>query len=253
MSVDPPHEVAGLEWVRSAPAALLFRVLARLDLGPDAASLYDPSLPAAPWTTELAAAYAAAPGRHALQWIALDAPDLATLQSRLQGLTGRLADVASRALTAEIADALPAWIADTAAAVALAAARAEVLSAPLARLRAALWERAGSPPPLRVIDVPALRRCGRGLRGDVHRVAVDLRQDPDHLLCQIFHEEVHVRTDPAVLTGTPPVPRDTRAGTPGHAVHAALEDAAVTVGEAVIAARAPEHLAAYHRWRAQWT
>jgi hypothetical protein len=248
---------APIAWTRSAPAALLFRVLARLDLRGDAADLHDPALPPAAWTAALADAYAAAPGRLALHWLALDVPDLAALQARLADPPAALADAPGRRLAALVAAALAdetayldVWAAD-AAATARAAACDRALRAPLQALRAALWERRGAPPPLQVVDVPALGRRGRGLPGPaLHRVAVDLRQPHAHLLCQIFHEEVHVRSDPAVLAGAPPVPRDTRAGAPGFAVHAALEAAAVAVGEAVIAARLPDWLPAYRAWSA---
>jgi hypothetical protein len=245
--------VSRIDWIYSAPAALFYRVLARLDLGADAASLYDPTLPPVPWARSLTDAYHAAPGRLALQWIALEVADLGALQTRLHDPPAALRDAAGRRLAALAADALAAEAAvpdepDTAG-YARRRTLADRLGPPLTRLRAALWERSGDPPPLAILDVPALRRHGRG-RPDPHRhrVAVDLRQDPDHLLCQVLHEQIHPRTDPAVLAGLAPVPRDTRRGTPGHAVHAALEEAALRVGAALIAAREPGYTAAYERW-----
>lgn len=127
------------------------------------------------------------------------------------------------------------------------------LREPLQRLRAALWEQQGPPPPLTVLDCPALGLAGRGgsdERG--HLVAVSLAAPLEHLLCQILHEEVHVVTDPVVRAEGGSAAQDTRAGTPGHALHAALEHAAIEVGRAVIEARAPEWTQAYARWQSRF-
>ena len=59
-------------------------------------------------------------------------------------------------------------------------------------------------------------------------------------------------TDPVVRGTTPASTQDTRAGTPGHALHAALEHAAIEVGTALIDARAPEWSPAYVRWRGRF-
>lgn len=243
---------------RSPAAGLCYHVLAHLDLASDAADLHDPSLPPAAWTTALARAYARAPGRLALQHVGLIAGSLAELRAWLATPPPALADDLGRALASRFAaateQAAPAFLAAFAADTEPAAARAEsvvqALAGPLEPLRAGLWERHGGPPPLRLLDVPALRDAGRGTsRAGSSIVAVDLRRPIEHLLCQVLHEEVHLVTDPVVGR---PGPQDTRSGTAGFATHAALEHAAVLVGEALIAARAPAWAPAYRAWCARW-
>ena len=123
---------------------------------------------------------------------------------------------------------------------------------PLDVLRRALWEQHDTPA-LTVLDCPALGLAGRGA-SDLHGrvVAVSLAAPIDHLLCQILHEEIHAVTDPVIRESLPRTPQDTRTGTAGHALHAALEHAAIEVGEALILARAPEWMAAYARWRGRF-
>jgi hypothetical protein len=50
----------------------------------------------------------------------------------------------------------------------------------------------------------------------------------------------------------PSISQDTRAGTAGHALHAALEHAAIEVGEALITARTPAWAVAYAHWRSRF-
>ena len=94
-------------------------------------------------------------------------------------------------------------------------------------------------------------------RGRARQVAVALDRPVEHVICQVFHEEVHPVTDPAVLAhagagdhgyGS----RDTREGSRGFALHQLLEFAAVETGQAIIDARAPKLRAAYARWRARF-
>jgi hypothetical protein len=123
---------------------------------------------------------------------------------------------------------------------------------PLATLRTALYERVGEPPPLLILDCPALRLAGRAATRDGTRViAVSLAQDPGHVLCQTIHEEIHAVTDPVVRSGRSGL-QDTRADSPGFALHRDLEHAAIEVGDALIAARTPQWSAAYARWRARF-
>ena len=59
--------------------------------------------------------------------------------------------------------------------------------------------------------------------------------------------------NPSVVTAMGySAPRDTRAGSAGHAMHRALETAAVNLGEQLVRKRAPELRGAYQRWRARW-
>lgn len=226
-------------------AALLYHVLAHLDLGRDAASLFDRSLPRHAWVDDLRAAYDAAPGRLAVHAIALVHDDpIAVLRDDPPPM---LRDAAGRVLASRLADAMEAAEYDP--------AFAEVPTAliePLTQLRAALYERIGDPPPLLILDCPALRLAGRAAsRGDTRVVAVSLAQDPGHVLCQTIHEEIHAITDPVVRRGRTAL-QDTRAHAPGFALHRELEHAAIEVGDALIAARTPQWSAAYAVWRARF-
>lgn len=221
------------------PAAW-FRVLSSLVLPGDAASLHDPA--AAP-DPELEAAYAAAPGRllvhaHGLGW-----RDGA---ARPEG-TGNADDDALLALVVARLRPDPPPDARRLREV------ASWLPERLAPLRERMWQ--GRPPPLRVLHVPALGRCGRGAIVDgEHRVAVSLDQPDEHVWMQVLHEEMHPVTDPYVLAERPRGEvRDTRSGAEGHALHAALEDLAVRTTEALLRAHHPEALPAFSRWLATAT
>lgn len=132
--------------------------------------------------------------------------------------------------------------------------RAGRLSGPLMKLRSGVWNGIRSfPPPLKVLDVPAMGRSGRAVGRERRLIAVSLAEPWEHVLCQIFHEETHIASDPAVMRSRRhEAPRDTHAGTAGHALHAALEAAAVNLGEQLIRKRAPELRGAYQRWRARY-
>lgn len=233
---------------RPLHAALLFHVLSHLDLGRDAASLYDPRRPKPPWLEPLRAAYRADPQRLRVHFLAHWTADLATLDAALG--PGKLADALRVALRAERA-AVEAALARDDAAARRARFEAEVAPA-LTRCRDALH--AGAAPPLRVLDVPALGPHGRGLGLPRERVvAVSLAPPSDHVFCQVLHEEVHPITDPRVQAAwRGERTRDTRAGSAGHALHAALEAAALDEGADVIAACAPEFVEAYARWCARF-
>lgn len=251
--------MSAIRWAREPEPALVFHVLAHLDLGRDAASIFDETLPERPWVPGLREAHAAAPGR--LQAQALGLRHRAGLEALRDAPPPGLRDAAGRRLLGRLLDAMAsereafseAWIAGEAEAE---ARRAEVIAEvaePLDVLRRALWEQQGEPPSLTVLDCPALGLAGRGAsdpRGRV--VAVSLAAPMEHLLCQILHEEIHPVTDPVVRETMPAAPQDTRSGTPGHALHAALEHAAIEVGEALISARAPEWSGAYARWRSRF-
>lgn len=245
-----------IRWARELEPALVFHVLAHLDLGRDAASIYDETLPEHAWVAGLREAYAAAPGRLQAQAVGL---------RHCEGLAGLretpppgLRDDAGRRLLEHLLDAMAsereafvdAWSACAAEAEARRVAVAAQIAEPLDVLRRALWEQRGEPSSLTVLDCPALGLAGRGASDSRGRiVAVSLAAPIEHLLCQILHEEIHPVTDPVIRETMPSTPQDTRSGTAGHALHAALEHAAIEVGEALILARAPEWSAAYARWR----
>jgi hypothetical protein len=109
----------------------------------------------------------------------------------------------------------------------------------------------GPPPPLRILDCPALGRAGRATSHAGERiVAVSLATAHPHPLLQVLHEDIHPITDP-LFAAEHIRGRDTRSGTAGHAMHHQLELAAIEVGEALVAARAPELHEAYRAWRAR--
>lgn len=233
-----PSAVAAEVW----PAAVvLYQALARVDARPDAASLYDPALGADP---ELTAAYLAAPGRLAVHGLGLLHRDRHQLEVALASPPEPLADAAGRSLCELLVArvrALPETRAEPPD-----AARVERLAEGLRPLRSRLWS--GNPPPLRVLDVPALGRHARGgTVGGERRVAVSFARDDDDLLLQVLHEEVHPVTDPHVPDG----PRDTRPGEPGWERHRALEQTALAATEAILELDAPHRLPAFRRWLAE--
>ncbi len=251
--------MSGIRWAREVEPALVFHVLAHLDLGRDAASVYDETLAERGWVEGVREAYGAAAGR--LQVHALGLRYREGIEGLREVPPPGLRDAAGRRLLEGLLDAMASergefmrgWEASGSEADARRAEVAARLGEPLDVLRRALWEQHGEPPPLTVLDCPALGLAGRGANDRNGRVvAVSLAAPTEHLLCQILHEEIHPVTDPAIRETMPSTPQDTRAGTTGHALHAALEHAAVEVGEALILARAPEWSTAYARWRRGW-
>ncbi len=252
----------GIELERSEHAALCYHVLAHLDLGSDAATLFDRGLPPRPWRDALAGAYARARGRLRLQFLGIETTSFAELRARLFGdrRDPALGDADGRALvtafTRALEDERPRHAERWRAQGALReSARLDSIVETLSRLRAVLWEASGGPPPpLTIVDCPALGWCGRASHrsrpgGSRHRVVgVSLARPDEHVVCQVFHEETHRVTDPVVLGGRSGR-RDTRVGQPGHELHEALELAAVEAGQAIIDVRAPALRGAYHRWR----
>jgi len=234
-------------------AALAYHVLAHLDLGRDAANLYDDTLPPCPWTAELHAAYVAAPGRLAIHAAPLWYGDALVQRLRDDG-PASLRDDAGRTLARAFANAIdakaPEFLAGWDRDLAPLSDVATIVAEPLNRLRHALWERIGPPPPLVVVDCPALGQRARAARCERARmVATDCAQPIEWLLCQVLHEEIHAVTDASVLAGRDALTRDTRVGSPGYALHAELERAAIEVGDALVQARAPEWTSAYAEWR----
>lgn len=248
-----------IEWRRELEPALVLHVLAHLELGRDAASIYDDTLPERAWVEGLRDAYMAAPGR--LHVHALGLRHREGLEALREAPPAGLRDTAGRRLLELLLDAMANERAEfacgwDASAPEAEARRAEVvarIAEPLTVLRRALWEQQGEPPPLTVLDCPALGLAGRGASDEHGRVvAVSLAAPTDHLLCQLLHEEIHPVTDPVARSTMPSISQDTRAGTAGHALHAALEHAAIEVGEALITARTPAWAVAYAHWRSRF-
>lgn len=241
-----------MRFERRLVVALGYHVLAQVDLGPDAANLGARAergvlrgrWPRPAWARRLEAALrASGPERGWVQFAPLQATSVAALAAAR-------ADRPAAAEWAEaIALATPAFArrhARDARRDAQVSAAHAALQAPLTALRDRLWAPA-SPPPLTVVDAPALRRSGRAVPG---LVAVSLDRDPADLLCQIFHEDVHGVTDRQVRSlPSSCTQRDTRAGTPGNLLHRALEAAALDHGEVVVREATPELLPAYRAWR----
>jgi hypothetical protein len=251
--------MSAVRWAREVEPALVLHVLAHLDLGRDAASIYDETLPEREWVAGLREAYAAAPGR--LQVHAVGLRHREGLEGLREAPPPGLRDAAGRRLLERLIDAMAseregfvaAWMASAAEAEARRSEVADRITEPLEALRRALWEQHGDPPPLTVLDCAALGLAGRGAGDRSGRiVAVSLAAPIDHLLCQILHEEIHPVTDPVVRETMRSTAQDTRPDTAGHALHAAIEHTAIEVGEALIQARAPEWTAAYARWRGRF-
>lgn len=244
--------------VEARPAAdLLWHVLAHLPLGADAASLHDPALPARAWALPLTGLYLQSPGRLWAHWAPLwapYAPELPVAPQIVEALLRAfrpLQDEAGAALRAGLCEAVQdvapshaRWWTQAGDLTALGAT-ASSITGPIARVRAALWAPA-KPPPLRVLHAPSLRHHARAATVQGARVvATSLLEPPAHVVCQVLHEETHPVSDRSV----PPAPRDTRAGTPGHAHHLLLERAAVARTEVAVRAAAPELLPAFEAWR----
>jgi radical SAM superfamily enzyme YgiQ (UPF0313 family)/protein-L-isoaspartate O-methyltransferase len=249
-----PSAAAAVVVERREAPALLYHVLSWLDLGADAANLHQPDRPPRSWVAPLRQAWERAPRRLHLQVIGLRFRDPAALiRSLRDGAPRPLRGEADLALARALADALEAEVDDFHAAWSAAprsSNEARLVTA-LERLREALYAgQDAEPPPLRVLDCPALGHAGRATEHDGERlVAVSLAQPLEHAVMQVFHEEVHPVTDPLVLAewddGSP---RDTRHGSPGHALHQHLEQVALGATRAVIEARAPRWLPAFEGW-----
>jgi len=240
-------------------SALHFHVLSHLDLGQDAASLFNASLEPRDWVDGLLSAYRNAPGRLALQFLGIQTSSLDGLREQLRygSVATGLADETGRTLRAAFLAALDlerhdfsmAWNRDAAERQQRLVHTARSLGERLDRLRSALWEGQAEPPPLTVLDCPALGLNGRAATCRGRRVvAANLAGDLEHALLQIFHEEIHPVTDPGVLEQQPDAPRDTHVDGDGYAAHLALEQAAVTRGREVVHAVAPDLSDGYEVW-----
>ena len=245
-----------VRFTRRAAPALAFHLLSHLDLGADAANLYDAERPQQPWVAPLRAAYDGAAGRLSVQVHAMAYDDIDDWLNDLQESPPRsLTDDAGQQLVAALAAAaaaerevfLAGWDRQDQRTAEIQAS----LGPPLQRLRERLWEAQGNPPPLTVVDCPALGPCGRAtVAGGARLVAVSLDQPRDHVLCQILHEEIHPLTDPLVRAEwEDEAAQDTRKGSAGAALHVRLESVAVAATEAFLQARAPELMTDFRRWQ----
>jgi len=127
------------------------------------------------------------------------------------------------------------------------------LREPLKLLRLALWAlKDRRPSALKILDARPLAWAGRGgfFAGE-RRVAVSLAAPPAHLLCQIFHEEVHAISDAWLPKGE--IPRNTHPGQPGFSRHQALEAQAIELGRRLMELVLPEWMWAYGEWAKRFT
>ncbi len=243
--------------IKSLPhAELHYRILTHLDLGADAANIYRSRRRTPTWASELLEVYQRAPGRLTLQVLPLWARDLDEELDLLRpGALESLDDDAGRRLATLFAERL----------------RAEEATLPsptpnpptpdwletLTDCRQHLWSELDEDcPPLRIVDVPALR-CGQWTHGRAtgraeRTVAVSLDAGRAAFV-QILHEEIHPVTDPVVRASFDNIRQDTRQGSAGYGLHSELERTAVEVGQALIEARAPEFVDDYCRWRERFS
>ncbi len=238
-----PGDEGALRFVQRPAATLAFHILSHLDLGRDAANLYDPSTTERPWLAPLRLALEKASERLIIQVVGLH---FRTVDALVAALRDR--DILrDPALSAAFADALDAERdrviprdKDRLQAV------KEALQGPLRELRETLWENSEQrPPALWIVDCP-VGQSGRATETSGGRVVgVDLGRSLGHIFCQVLHEEMHVISDPHVLAEGK---RDTRVGTDGFAVHQELEAVAVAATEAFLRVRAPRWLPDFEEW-----
>lgn len=230
-----------IELARSACASLAYEVLSALDLGRDAANLYQRKLLRPSWAAKLERAYIeSGPERTAIQFAGLRFDNIDLLFEHAARRGSELWTYYAGALESERASLEQRLTASRAKDEARIALAREQIIDRLELLRAELWK-PRPPPPLTVLHVPALRRAGRGLVAKSgHRVAVSLDEAWDHVWCQIFHEELHPIADREL---GPMGARDTRGDE-----HLLIEANAVDRGEELIRRILPDALPAYERW-----
>jgi hypothetical protein len=244
---------------------LFYHVLSHLDLGRDAASLYNPDLPPRTWSAPLLEAYCNAPERLQAQVLPLLTPDLVTLQQRLRSLGfAGLQDEPGRLLCERLDLALMAELQTveqrregTDHQVRAEHGRQVMgwMEPLLQRLGRALYEESGmDAPSLLIVDCDALT-SSRGTHGrcvsgrDRLIVAVSLAAPREQALCQILHEQTHQVTDGAIRRQLSHLQQDTRLDSGGFELHRQLEIAAVERGQQLIAEHAPDLLDAWQEWR----
>jgi hypothetical protein len=221
-----------------------YRALAGVDLGADAASLYD-GRP----LSRAARALAVAMHAHPRDALVLQGWPLRALSPAHLAAppVGEAVGVPWRRLLTEVA---------AVAAPPETAPGAGPLRTRLPALMAALWAPLGlEPPPLRVLDCRPLGPRGRAVEAEGRLViATSLGEPGHHALLQVFHEASHPVTDAAVRArlGADDRVRSTRKGAKGFAAHQAYEAAAVAWGGAVLEEAAPDLLPEWAAWRSRW-
>lgn len=244
-----------IEFGRAMHIGLYYHVLRALDLGRDAASLFCDDVVLPGWSSALSRAYLAesSVSRLRFQVLPLQCRDLDQLFHELDACDGQCATLLLGALREELGDVSRGWEHDTEAALHRIERVHEELAPVLFTLRQGLWKLVGSePPPLFVFDTPAMGRHARAMSLEGYRCcAMSLGETMEHVLCQCFHEECHVVSDPRVRRelGLVGRGRDTRLGGDGFAVHRKIEEGAVLLGGELIEKYAPAWSKAYTRWR----
>lgn len=252
-----------ITWARPLHAELCYHVLAHLDLGRDAASIHNPALESRTWVAPLLEAYHAAPGRLVAQVLPMVTPNVAGLFGRLRsGAIRGLDDPAGHELCRCLVDALDEQLPSVRErwheATPAARARGEELLAWMVPLLQRLLRAVHAPneaSALSLLDCDALA-CAGGTHGRAavaqgqHVVAVSLAGPREQVLCQVLHEELHVKTDPPIRATHDGDAQDTDHDSEGYRLHERLEQAAaVEVGQQLVEREAPELRAAYAVWR----
>ncbi len=228
-------------------ASLWFGIWAGVDLGDDRANSYLSATGTPTWAPAIAEAWTRTPNALSILALGLQFEAIDELEQALIVRGGALCEALLAAIRAEREGFEQGW----AMTARLRAQRLDGVSAQLETLhrwRQWLWTVKGPPPPLLLLDVPALGAQARAATvGERRVVAADLGRAEDLLLLQILHEEVHPITDPVVLRDFTQA-RETQPGTPGFVVHRELERVAVAATEAFLKARDPQWIPAFERW-----
>lgn len=235
---------------------LHYHVLSFLDLGMDAASLYQPRAISTEWVDELQHSYIAERTlAQSLQHAPLLVRNLEGLLQHLQSKEGGVFARMANALLSERTEQEHLWLQTSEEANTAIESFLRLFGDDLILLRSALWGRIQKvSPPLFLFHTPALGLHGRGIGGASYRCcAVSLSGELEHAFCQTFHEEVHAISDYEVEQKLAPSQklsaRETHVGAKGFSLHREMERHAVELGDELIRTHSPSHLKAYQRWR----
>lgn len=237
----------GARFGLSFSATAYYDVLARLDIGPNAASIFDGRT--APWSERLAALHPNGDRSDHVQVLPLITPGIEELiailrqagdfEHELAAVVEATAPIAAAGWT-ELRPVYEQRLDEAVAAIA----------EPLAAARTALWTRAKKrPPPLLVLDARPLGRHARGASFEGRQiVAASFDQSDEDLFCRLLHEETHAVSDPAVFREHAGRTRSTNRGDDGYAVHRAVEAAALSLADDVVNEAVPELARHHHAW-----